>query len=243
MERLTSLIRADKEFKNYLSVLESAYKQTESLPIAINGLSGGAASAFICESVIEARKLTSSPVLILVENEGERERLLETLRDSGISCLGYKKRDLVFHNIKASHDIERERLSVLTAVLENTVDAVIATPSAASLYTIPEGELLPLVISIDIGDILPPDKLADRLVSLGFMSSDAVEGRGQFSRRGGIVDFWCGESDMPVRIEFFGDEVDRISYFDPITQRSSHTAKSIKLLPASEVMLNREART
>ena len=194
MERLTSLIRADKVFRNYLSVLESSYRQKESLPIAINGLSGGAASAFLAESVIEARRISGAPVLILCESEGEKEKLLEVLSGAGINCLGFKKRDLVFHNIKASHDIERERLSVLSAVLGNTVDAVVTTPSAASIYTIPEGELLPLVISIDIGDTLPPEELSERLVSLGFMSCEAVEGRGQFSRRGGIVDFWCGES-------------------------------------------------
>ena len=242
MERLTGLIRADREFSSYLETLESSYKEQSSLPIAINGLTGGAATAFLSESVIEARRISSAPVLILCESEGEREKILGALTESGIKCLGYKKRDLVFHNIKASHDIERERLSVLTAVLENSVDAVVCTPSAASLYTIPERDLLPLVISIELGDRLPPDELVDRLVTLGFMNSDAVEGRGQFSHRGGIVDFWCGESDMPVRIEFFGDEVDRIAYFDPITQRSGGVADSIKLLPASEVMISRDAR-
>jgi len=242
MERLTSLIRADKEFKSFLTTLGSAYKDAESLPIAINGLTGGAAAAFLVESVIEARRLSGSPVLILCENEGERERLLEYLSESGLCCLGFKKRDLVFHNIRASHDIERERLAVLSAITENTVDAVVSTPSAASLYTIPESQLLPLILSIDLGDVLAPEELSERLVTLGFSHTEAVEGRGQFSRRGGIVDFWCAEAEMPVRIEFFGDEVDRIAYFDPIDQRTSRTAKSIKLLPASEVLVSREAR-
>ena len=101
MERLTGLIRADREFSSCLETLESSYKEQSSLPIAINGLTGGAATAFLSESVIEARRISSAPVLILCESEGEREKILGALTESGIKCLGYKKRDLVFHNIKA----------------------------------------------------------------------------------------------------------------------------------------------
>ncbi len=242
MERLTSLIRADKEFKNYLTALASAYNSKESLPIAINGLSGGASSAFIAESVIEAHKLSGQPVLILCENEGEREKILSSLKASGINAVGYKKRDLVFHNIKASHDIERERLSVLSGLLSGAVDAVVATPSAAAIYTMPRKMLSSLSAEIRLGDELPPERLTERLERLGFMFSDTVEGRGQFSRRGGIVDFWCGEDEMPTRVEFFGDEVDRIAYFDPISQRTGQTTETVELLPASEVIVGAEER-
>ncbi len=242
MERLTSLIRADKEYKSFLAALGSSYKEKTSLPIAINGLMGGASSAFIAESVIEARKMTSVPTLVLCENESERESVLDTLRSSGISCLGYKKRDLVFHNIKASHDIERERLSVLSAVLENSVDAIVTTPSAASAYTMPMRLLRSLSLVVRLDATIPPDELCARLEALGFMRSDAVEGRGQYSRRGGIVDFWCGESEMPTRIEFFGDDVDRIANFDPITQRTADTVKEIRILPASETIVDADAR-
>ncbi len=243
MERLTSLIRADKEYKSFLRTLNTAYGESESLPIAINGLSGGASSAFIAESVIEARKLTGLPVLILCENEGERERITETLRSSGIDALAYKKRDLVFHNIRASHNIERERLSVLSRVLENSVDAVVATPSAAALCTMPRAVLASLSLKISLGDEIAPGILSNKLSSLGFMYAESVEGVGQYSRRGGIVDFWSAESEVPCRVEFFGDEVDRIAAFDPITQRTSGNIKSIEILPASEVIVNSEART
>ncbi len=243
MERLTSLMRADKEFKSFLSALESAYSEKESLPIAINGLTGGASTAFLTESVIEARKISSLPVLILCENEGEREKILSSLKASGINCLGYKKRDLVFHNIKASHDIERERLSVLSSLVCGSVDAVVATPSAASVYTMPKRLLCDLSVSLTLGDLLPPEELAKKLFALGFMHSEIVEGRGQFSRRGGILDFWCGEDKEPTRIEFFGDEIDRIARFDPVTQRTTDAVKNVKILPASETLVDAEART
>ncbi len=242
MERLTSLIRQDREFKSFLSALKTAYKEKTTLPIAINGLSGGASSAFVAECIIEAKKITSLPVLVLCEGEGERENTVSALRSAGINCLGFKKRDLVFHNIKASHDIERERLSVLSSVANRSVDAVVATPSAASVYTMPKKLLESLSVRVRLGDLFPPDELCKRLSALGFMYSELVEGRGQYSRRGGIVDFWCGESEMPTRIEFFGDEVDRIASFDAASQRTEESIDKIEILPAYENIVNSDAR-
>ena len=240
--RLTALIRADREYKSFLSALEEAYASRESLPIAVNGLTGGAESAFLTESVIEARRISGAPVLVLVGGDTEREQVTSLLCDAGLRAVGYKKRDLVFHNIRASHDVDRERLSVLYSVMSGEVDALVTTPSAASVFTVPERLLLSLTVSIEPGDVLPPEELTERLVTLGFARVEVVDGAGQFSRRGGIVDFWGGESPSPVRVEFFGDEVDRLAYFDPISQRATGAPESVKLLPASEVMISTEAR-
>ena len=242
MDRISSLIRADREYKNFLTTLTETYRAKEVLPIAVNGLTGGAEGAFLVESVIEARKLSDAPVLILCGSEGECEKAVRLLSEGGVSVRRYKKRDLVFYNIRASHDIERERLSVLSAVTAGEVDAVVSTVSAASLCTVPEEMLLNLTTSITVGDILPPEELCERLVTLGFARVDTVESAGQFSSRGGIVDLFGGEVENPVRIEFFGDEIDRMAYFDPISQRTIAECPEVKLLPASEVMMSTAAR-
>ena len=243
MQKITKIIRTDSEFSAFLSCMRSAFSTDERLPIAINGLTGGAESAFVCEAAREARKITDAPLLILVESESERARLTELLCLSGLRAVGYKKRDLVFYNIRASHDVDRERLSVLSSVLSGEVDVVVSTPSAAAMMTIPRARLKETSLNIKIGDVLPPDKLSERLISLGFARVESVESRGQFSRRGGIVDFFGGESESPVRVEFFGDEIDRISYFDPLTQRTTIGCGGVKLLPAAEVMVDRDSRT
>ena len=242
MQKITKIIRTDGEFSAFSSCMREAFSADECLPIAINGLTGGAESAFICEAVREARLVSGAPVLILAESEGERARLTELLNLSGISAVGYKKRDLVFHNIRASHDVDRERLSVLSLVLSGSVDAVVSTPSAASVMTIPQERLAASSLDIKIGDIISPDTMSEKLLSLGFARVESVEARGQFSRRGGIVDFFGGESESPVRVEFFGDEIDRISYFDTLTQRTVTGCSGVKLLPAAEVMVDKEAR-
>ena len=242
MQKITGLIRSDGEFSAFTNCMREAYSAESPLPIAINGLTGGAEAAFLAEALREAAKLSSAPTLVLVESEAERARVTDALCRAGINALGYKKRDLVFHNIRASHDVDRERLSVLSLVLSGGVDAVVSTPSAALSLTIPADRLDESMVNIRVGDVLPPDQLAMRLVNLGFASVENVESRGQFSRRGGIVDFFGGESESPVRIEFFGDEIDRISYFDPISQRTVAPVEDVKLLPAAEVMVDKAAR-
>ena len=242
MKKITSLIRSDSEFKSFLSSMRVAYTSADRLPMAVNGLSGGAESVFIAEAVSEAVKLSGAPVLLLVESELERQRLTEYLSSAGLRAVGYKKRDLVFHNIRASHDVDRERLSVLSLILEDKVDVVVSTPSAATSPTVPKDMLASLTRLIRVGDILAPEEICELLVTLGFAHVETVESQGQFSKRGGIVDFFGGESSEPVRIEFFGDEIDRITYFDPISQRATGVCPEIKLLPASEVMISTKAR-
>jgi len=242
MKRLSGLIRCDKEFFASLSVIGEQLAARSPKPLVINGLTAGASYAYLAESISEIRKSSHSPTLIIVGTEAERERCVASLSASGLKAQGYKPRDFVFHNISASHDTERERLSVLLSVIHGDCDAVVTTPSAALARTIPEELLMSFAISVECGDELPPQELVERLMTLGFACVDLVESAGQFSRRGGIVDVWADAESDPVRIEFFGDEIDRMVHFDPITQRSLDAAKGLTLLPASEVLVSREAK-
>ena len=242
MKRITSLIRADGEFSGFLACLSDAYGSAEALPIAVNGLTGGAEAAFLAEAVREARAISGRAVLVLTESEGEREKAVKLLSSVGLNALGYKKRDLVFHNIRASHDVDRERLSVLSAILSGEADVVVSTPSAAAVGTMPREMLKKMTATLRVGDVIAPEDLSEMLVTNGFARVDTVESKGQFSRRGGIVDFFGGESESPVRIEFFGDEIDRMSYFDPISQRAEEACPEARLLPASEVAVSSAAR-
>ena len=208
---LSSLIRLDGEFRSFSRTLGEAYRATNPHPIAVSGLAGGALSAFLIESVRDAREVVGGPVLVLVRDEGERERVTRILLSGGLRAVGYKRRELVFHNIRASHEVDRERLSVLSQLLSGECDAVVATPAAAATFTMPRERLRSLSLSVRLGDEIAPEKMARQLVSLGFAPVDTVDGVGQFSRRGDILDFGGGDEKTPTRVEFFGDEIDRIS--------------------------------
>ena len=239
--RLTSLIRHDREFDDSIEALRLEFPKKEPLPIVINGLSGGASTAYLVESVFEARRISGMPVLIISSSDTERDRVFALLSSAGINVRQYKPRDLVFYNISASHDTERERLSVLSDIIYSACDAVVTTLSAAMIYTMPHGLLESLSLRLTVGDTISPEELSEKLGSLGFKNAELVDGAGQFSKRGGIIDVWHKSESHPVRIEFFGDEIDRMVYFSPITQRSGDACEALELIPANEVIIDTDA--
>ena len=239
---ISRIIRQDKEFSAFLDCLRYEMKRDAPLPIVVNGIAGGAADAFITECVRENSEEGRLPALILTADDTERSEIASMLIRSGISVAEYKARELVFHNISASHDVDRERLLVLSHVDDGTLDAIVTTPAAALGYTMPPEVLKANSISLKLGDEIAPEELVNKLVGMGFASVDSVEARGQFAKRGGIVDFWGADMDAPCRVEFFGDEVDRLATFDPLTQRALDSIKNMTLIPAREVLVDKEAR-
>ena len=241
--KITELIRHDKEFKDFSECLATAYKRPEPLPIVVNGLSGGAKAAFITEAVKDAVRISDEPVLVMTGDDNERTLVCSYLKSEGLDAVEYKPRDLVFYNISASHDVDRERLEVLYSIAtDGKKRVIVTTPMAALSYTMPKDELLKRALCIKVGDEISPERVTDRLVMMGFSAVDNVESRGQFSRRGGIVDFFGADMEAPCRIEFFGDEVDRMATFDPMTQRAEAAMTEVKLIPAKEVIPDRAAR-
>ena len=242
MRRLTSLITLDKEFSASVAAASAELAKSERYPIAVNGLSGGAHYAYITETVRALSIKSGAPVLILADSEKERAKICSVLSAADIRAAEFKGREFVFHNVSASHDIERERLSVLLSLISGELDAVVATPDAALIYTVPYDMLASLSVTLEVGCEISPDSLCEKLDTLGFVRRDAVESAGQYARRGGIVDFYKKDGENPIRVEFFGDEIDRIAEFDIITQRSSAAVGEVKILPAVEIMSTKESR-
>ena len=241
MTDIFSIIRRDGEFVHSVSAIEEQLRANNPLPIAINGLQGGAVSAYLVESVREVRRLSGMPVLILVRDDAMAVNTVERLSDGGLRALRFKSREPVFHNISASADVDRERLSVLISVLRGECDAVVSTLSAALSYTMPRALLLESSITLKIGEEIPFSELERKLSSLGFARVDLVESAGQFAVRGGILDILTGADTEPVRVEFFGDEIDRISYFDIETQRTVSEGEELSVFPAQEVVIDKAA--
>ena len=241
--KITELIRLDKEFRDFSACLEETYRKPKPLPIVVNGLSGGAADAFLAEAVLDAMEISDRPVLILVGDDAERTAVCSSLQRAGLDAVEYKPRDFVFHNISASHDVDRERLEVLHFIAEDKGKrAIVTTPAAALAFTMPKDELISRSLTLRLGDEISPEEISGKLVNMGFTLVENVESRGQFARRGGIVDLFGADMEYPCRIEFFGDEVDRMASFDPMTQRARDSVTLVSLLPAKEVIPSAASR-
>src|SRR5438270_7526056 len=92
-----------------------------------------------------------------------------------------------------------------------------------------------LTLHLKVGEEYLPDMLVEHLLSVGYTKVDVVEMHGQVTLRGGILDVYSPEMDSPVRVEFFGDEVESIRRFDPDTQRSNSMLDEVLFLPLAEI--------
>jgi len=147
---------------------------------------------------------------------------------------------LPFQNLSPHPEIQEERAAALWQIASGKAAIVVApVTSTATRLRSPE-YYTDLARSVRRADTLDVDGLLRHLNTVGYSSSDVVEMPGQYAVRGGILDVYSPEADRPVRIEFFGDEVESIRKFDPATQRSSAGVDEALLLPLTETPVSEE---
>ncbi len=249
MSFLNDTIRLDSEYGQLLHALEQSFRREKALPLSASGLCEGAGDAFLISLLQDTASIRDGKAALLIcPEEKDCLRLCGILEQHGIRPAFYMARDLTFYNITASHEYEHERLRVLSGLMSRSYDAVVTTPDAALGYTVPPSVLQANTVSVSENDLSGPQALAAQLLSAGYVRVDPVDSPGQFAVRGGILDVFpphgtfCdrdGNSKVgsyALRIEFFGDEIDRMGIFDPDTQRMSETVASAALTPAREIL-------
>ncbi len=141
---------------------------------------------------------------------------------------------LPFENLSPHPDVQEQRASALWKLATGAVSILIAPVEAAALRLFGRDYYASLAVMLRRGEELDIEVLTAHLASVGYTQMDLVEMPGQFTRRGGILDVYSPEADRPVRIEFFGDEIETIRKFDPETQRSLTGLDEAQLLPLTE---------
>jgi len=147
---------------------------------------------------------------------------------------------LPFERISWSAETNRSRLVALLALVQAPVERpVLVAPVQALLTPLPEPSLLRRrVLVLRAGAEMSLTDLSRYLVDSGYHPEAVAETAGSYSRRGGIIDVFPSTASQPVRIEFFGDLVDTMRYYDPETQRSLDTCPKVLLSPASEAAVD-----
>jgi len=141
---------------------------------------------------------------------------------------------LPFQNLSPHPELQEERATALWKIATGTA-SIVVTPVAATAILLRAPEFYTdLARTIRRGESLDTDALLAHLNTVGYSTADVVEMPGQYALRGGILDVYSPEAERPVRIEFFGDEVDSIRRFDPASQRSSNPVDEALLLPLTE---------
>ncbi len=238
---LLNRIRENREYKEILKSLGEMKNVKKRYPSLVTGLCEGATDALLaaCAFDLSAGRL---PALICVPDEKSAISFYTTLNAFGLRAAIYPERDPVLYNIVSSHELEHERIAVLTDLLEEKLDAVITTPTAALSFTISAERLRAATRLLACGDCVEMEELTEFLVRSGYVRSDMVDGKGKFSVRGGIVDIFPPHLHAPVRMELFGDEIDQIGYFDLMTQRKTENVREVMITCAREILLNEEKR-
>ncbi len=141
---------------------------------------------------------------------------------------------LPFENLSPHPDVQEQRAAALWKLATGAVSILIAPVEAAALRLFDRDYYASLAVNLKRGEEIDIEVLTGHLASVGYTQMDLVEMPGQFTRRGGILDVYSPESDRPLRIEFFGDEIESIRHFDPETQRSQSGSDEAWLLPLTE---------
>jgi transcription-repair coupling factor (superfamily II helicase) len=132
-----------------------------------------------------------------------------------------------------------QRMRFLYNLLSGT-RGIFVVPLASLMQKLPPWKLFAdAVKTISIKTLTGPDNLVDSLVATGYESASLVTRVGEFSRRGGIVDFFSPLHENPVRLEFFGDAIESLRAFDPETQRSLHEIQEAVVLPVRELIVDK----
>ena len=178
------------------------------------------------------------PIVVVARTDEEAHRVADDLAAwigaTHVRTLA-ERAALPLERAHPEHDESAERLAVLADLGAPARGLVVVAPLLALVQrTLGPAQLAAGRVDVRVGERIGQRTLLERLVAGGYEPSVEVTGIGEFAHRGGLVDAWPPGADGPVRIELFGDEVDSIRAFDPMTQGSRRRIESVQLPPASE---------
>ena len=228
------LIKTLEENKKFQELTKQISKTG---PIAISGL-------------VDVEKLhvlagifneTKRPMVLVTYNEIQARKLYQDLKKLIKQTYFFPKKEITSYDYVAqSKEIEYKRIDVLNkmylAKQQKEPIIIVTTIEAVMQKMVAKDTLYQNVIDFEVGKTYLLDEIKEKLVGLGYERSDLIENKGQFSIRGGIVDVGLSEK-IGVRIEFWGDEVDSIRFFQISSQRSTEMLKEITIFPAHELIV------
>lgn len=230
---MNSIIKIFSENKKVNDYIENIKNKVS--PITLLGLTD---VSKVCMSYI-AKELNKKPICIITYNEIQAKKLINDLKYFNENIVYIPKKEIVTYDyIAESKDLLYERIEAINRIYIDKADIVVTTIESVMQPIIPKDILYKEVLEFKEQKIYNLEELKTKLVDLGYERTELIEGRGQFSIRGGIIDIAISNV-KGVRIEFWGDEVDSIRIFNISSQRSIENIKEIKIYPAHEYILEK----
>ena len=229
MNELIKMLSNSKKFNSYIEEIEKSKNPV----VSLTGLTNVAKTYF----TYGTKEYAGKKICIVTYNEIQARNLVKNLEFFTSKVVFIPKKEIVTYDyIAESKELPYERIEALNKLQQNKVDIAVTTIEALMQSMIPKDTLYKCKIDFKVGNSYYLDALKHDLINLGYSRCDLIEGKGQFSLRGGILDIAINEK-QGIRIEFWGDEVDSIRYFNISSQRSTEMRKEITLYPAQEYVL------
>lgn len=228
MSCYTKVLSDSKEYGRIIGAIKN-----RQLPMGILGLGNINKAHYFTAICDELQK----KALIICPDEAQATKLVSDLNIFGEGAYLYPARDFSFITTESqSREFEQKRLGVLTKIIRGDYNYIVCSVQAAMQLTMPRNVLEAKSLLLKAGTAPGLSKTVTALLAAGYIFSEQVDGVGQFSVRGGILDFFPSYSEQPIRVEFWDDEIDSMNYFDIESQRKTDIADEAEIIPATEIL-------
>ncbi len=195
-------------------------------------------------SLLIARSATENPLLVIAPNSRIADLIkseLSSIIDTPITeFLAWET--LPHERLSPKSDTVTNRLKVLNSLKSPTPPQILLTSIRGLLQPISKSLADTKIINLKPKDEMEMNELLAQLVYFGFTRTDLVERRGDFAVRGGIVDLFPADFEHPIRIDFFGDEIEDLAYFTVADQRTFEKITEAKIFPTRELLIDEEVK-
>ncbi len=228
-----------QSYKTFTGAENLANKLADGISsIRLKGLKGSATALLIAE----LSRTCSRQIVVVTEDQAAADEFTMELNFfDAVNLSPFPGWDVTPFEAASPHpDITGLRMQTLQGLASGSPCTVVTPASALTQRLIPRCVLAEASCCIRHGDEPDRERLLDSLVRMGYSNCSLVEERGSFAVRGGILDLFPPSLSRPVRIEFYGDTIDTIRSFDPLSQRSQELLSELVLLPSRELVLSTE---
>ena len=219
--------------EKFIDLLKQIENKTS--PIAISGLT----DVGMIQIGTAIHEFGKKPICIVTYNEIQAKKLYQDIQYFTDNVVLFPKKEIVTYDyIAESKELPYQRIEAFNQI-KSRKNLIVVTTVEAITQKLPKKEMLYAnELNFKIGETYSLDEIKQKLIQLGYVRYDLIEGRGQFSIRGGILDIATNEK-TGVRIEFWGDEIDSIRNFSITSQRSIDTLEKATIYPAHEYILEK----
>ena len=228
MNLILKELEKSSKYNDFIKNLEN-----KKSPIAISGLTGVAEASIIAKCLEQTKR----PIFIITYNEIQAQALVNDLKFFTEDVAYLPKKEIITYDYVAeSKNLPYERIEILNKIYKKQKLIIVTSVETIKQKIISKDTLYKNVLKFKVGDRCDLEVLKQKLVDLGYQRFDLIDGRGEFSVRGGIIDISTTDN-TGIRIELWGDEIDSIRHFNIISQRSIDNIEKIEIFPAHEYIL------